>query len=449
MEVLTSHKSQKLIAMIPVLSQQRAAGFAKLALLPSTYSLAIAPRDAISVMIVGDSISQGREGDYTWLYRIWQWFMDNNIAVNFVGPYTGTWPQPDPEPPSPPLLYGQTAAASPPLTNVGYAADVANAFVSNWYHFAVWGRQIAEDVSLIAGMIGDYWPESLLVELGFNDMGWFITDATGTLTNMETFIANARSARSDLKFAIANIPMRTFIGGRDDLITKTDEYNAMLAKIIPTWSTDESPIYLVDFRDNYTCEPEGGCPAGTDGLHPDTLGEYQIAKAFADTLYYANGLGSGSISIPDSMPVRPCDTPTNIQAVPSVAGVTVTWEETYGAYGYTVQNEFVGGYWSLFNVTEPRFDTTWTEAGFTWQYTVQAFCGNELSGWTDIVSATADPIAAPGPSNIVVTSLADGVSLTWDAVEGYDIDLYPGTALSPALSSGNMGSPAPRRQLPA
>lgn len=38
--------------------------------------------------------------------------------------------------------------------------------------------------------------------------------------------------------------------------------------------------------------------------------------------------------------------------------------------------------------------------------------------------ATANPTVAPGPSNIYVTSTADGVDLTWDAVEGYNVDFY-------------------------
>lgn len=35
----------------------------------------------IRVMIVGDSITQGREGDWTWRYRLWQWFDDQGIDV--------------------------------------------------------------------------------------------------------------------------------------------------------------------------------------------------------------------------------------------------------------------------------------------------------------------------------------------------------------------------------
>lgn len=43
----------------------------------------------IKVMFVGDSITHGHEGDYTWRYRMWEWFRANNISFDFVGPYTG------------------------------------------------------------------------------------------------------------------------------------------------------------------------------------------------------------------------------------------------------------------------------------------------------------------------------------------------------------------------
>jgi hypothetical protein len=48
---------------------------------------------AISIMIVGDSISQGGEGDWTWRYRLWEWFRIQDIVVDFVGPFLGTRPQ--------------------------------------------------------------------------------------------------------------------------------------------------------------------------------------------------------------------------------------------------------------------------------------------------------------------------------------------------------------------
>jgi hypothetical protein len=48
---------------------------------------------AISMMIVGDSLSQGGEGDWTWRYRLWEWFRREEVMVDFVGPFLGTRPQ--------------------------------------------------------------------------------------------------------------------------------------------------------------------------------------------------------------------------------------------------------------------------------------------------------------------------------------------------------------------
>lgn len=102
-------------------------------------------------------------------------------------------------------------------------------------------------------MVSQYQPDYLLVELGFNDVAWFITDAQGTLNNIVTFVSNARSAKPDIKLAIANIPQRSFIGGRNDLITKTDDYNAALPGLLDSLYTAESPVYIVQFRENYQC----------------------------------------------------------------------------------------------------------------------------------------------------------------------------------------------------
>jgi hypothetical protein len=38
--------------------------------------------NAISVMVVGDSMTQGKEGDWTWRYRLWEWFNDQGVQVD-------------------------------------------------------------------------------------------------------------------------------------------------------------------------------------------------------------------------------------------------------------------------------------------------------------------------------------------------------------------------------
>jgi lysophospholipase L1-like esterase len=85
-------------------------------------------------------------------------------------------------------------------------------------------------------MVTEYEPDYLLVMLGFNDVGWFISDAEGTFESMKIFISEARAAKPDIKMALGNIPQRSFIGGREDLPIKTKLYNRMLAAAIPEWS---------------------------------------------------------------------------------------------------------------------------------------------------------------------------------------------------------------------
>ena len=60
----------------------------------------------LRVMIVGDSITHGEEGDYTWRYRVWEWFRScvPEVKATFVGPYVGTVPPQIPQPPQPPRL---------------------------------------------------------------------------------------------------------------------------------------------------------------------------------------------------------------------------------------------------------------------------------------------------------------------------------------------------------
>jgi hypothetical protein len=57
--------------------------------------------DKIRLMIVGDSISQGMEGDWTWRYRLWEWLRSQPtgaVDFEFVGPWTGTRQPPVPAP---------------------------------------------------------------------------------------------------------------------------------------------------------------------------------------------------------------------------------------------------------------------------------------------------------------------------------------------------------------
>ncbi|EEQ31735.1 fibronectin type III domain-containing protein [Microsporum canis CBS 113480] len=282
----------------------------------------------LKVMIAGDSMTQGVEGDWTWRYRMWQWFKENGISVQFVGPHTGTVPPQKPIQPQPPLLYGTTPAPVPYSASGGYAKGVDPAFLSNCNHFAIWGRAAAVSKGLVKAAVEQNPADLMLIMLGFNDMGWFYSDAFGTIDSIGTMVNNARSVNPNMKFAIATVPHRSYIGGRDDLIENTNIYNNLLPGYVAQWRTSQSPVFLVDLANNYDCHP-GGCPAGYDGLHPNAWGEYQIANAFSRTLVGDFKLGSKPLDVPsasDPSLIRDLPTPSNFQVFSSPQGVTATWD---------------------------------------------------------------------------------------------------------------------------
>ncbi|KAK3313039.1 SGNH hydrolase-type esterase domain-containing protein [Apodospora peruviana] len=254
----------------------------------------------IKFMIIGDSISHGREGDWTWRYRIWEWFRHEGIhTASFVGPYRGTWhppgepSEPLARPPPELLLEGEDPSPKPTLlrTEGGYAPGVSPEFLFSDHHAAAWGLQAMQAKDLIAEQIADYQPDVCLVGLGFNDLAWGVSNAEGTLRSIKTFLSQARSKKPDCKFAVANVPHRDHSDTR--LADMADEYNKMLAEAVCEWSTEVSPVALVYLAEVY--EPDR---ASYDGIHPNALGEYLVALAFSRTLIRAFSIGRHELRIP-------------------------------------------------------------------------------------------------------------------------------------------------------
>lgn len=221
-----------------------------------------------------------------------------------------------------------------------------------------------------------------------------------------------------MKFAVANVPQRTSLG-RKDLPINTNTYNGMLAKAIPQWSTTQSPVALVQLRENYQCELDG-CPAGYDGLHPNILGEFQIAQAFSRTLYSSFKYGKGPLVIPNPVPTRPLPIPSNFRVFSSPGGVTATWDPVYGSRGYEVQTRLhSASNFSTGHVQTNRYDQGWPLKNGTYDIMVRASYGNTAQGqWTALGSAVAQPQTAPAPQNVMVHGTDTGVTITWDPPVG-------------------------------
>ena len=223
-------------------------------------------------MVVGDSISHGAVGSCmsssrigvvrvlnhvpldSRRYQLWQWLRSNNVTFDFVGPWQGTFNVEELSSlPTTSLQEGEVAPPAPEYVNGTYASDIDPAFDKD--HYCLWGRQAAQVKIAIAAQVATYEPDYVLVEVGFNDLAWWANDPGGLLSDTETLINNARSAKGNIKFAVANVPHRTRLKGRQDLINNTDIYNSALASAAPSWSTPSSPVRMVEFDENYTCKP--------------------------------------------------------------------------------------------------------------------------------------------------------------------------------------------------
>jgi hypothetical protein len=218
--------------------------------------------------------------------------------------------------------------------------------------------------------VSEYTPDYLLVMLGFNDLGWFVNGPDGLLADMKTIVDEARAAKPDVRILLANVVHRTFIDGREDLVTNTNTYNEKLKAAIPGWSTEKSPVKLVDVNSAYSCSPRGGCSAAYDGLHPNAKGEYEIASAFSKTLHADFGIGSGALAVPAdaaSQGFKNPTTPKNLKVETAPWGLKITWDKVFGANSYEVRSRLKGLDWSYWpnGISWPinRWDNSWVLDG--------------------------------------------------------------------------------------
>jgi lysophospholipase L1-like esterase len=323
------------------------------------------------------------------------------------------------------LLPGEVAPTTDQVVGL-YASGVPGEFGSSG-HASFWGRQAMQTKDTIHEWVAEYQPDYLLILLGFNDLGWFVSGPEGLLGTMGTLIENAREAKSDIKILMANVVDRFFINGRDDLVENTLAYNNMLRSTYSNWVRLESPLSYVELNANYQCRPDA-CPDGYDGLHPNSMGEYHIAEAFARSLkadFYFDG---DDFVVPSNPEARVVSTPTGVQALQVDEGILATWLADPEARGYEIRSRVQGmtGWWSDGEIGNGnRNYYTWLLDGQTWEFQVCTRGDNDVrSDWGSIASTTAHPKTAPGPPNIVVVPSGDGIQFTWGAVTGYSINRY-------------------------
>jgi lysophospholipase L1-like esterase len=410
------------------------------------------------ILVVGDSISNGVLGDFTWRYRLWQHL--GSLNPQFVGHRTGTENIYD-DPVDLALVNNQAQPtdnyANPTDGYYNSGEDPVFAMSGGSNHDALWGWTYVLAKNYVAQEVSAYQPNYLLIELGFNDLAFF-TSPSGTVANAKALIDNARQANPNIKILIANVVTRVPLPAYPNLNSTITTYNGALASAVPGWSTSASPVRLVDISSGYN-------PAADtyDGLHPNGVGEYVIADAFASALATDFGVGSQPGSPPSSVPGITLTTPGTLDASISQQGPLLQWSRVYGASGYKVfERDITGNPSPLPAFSElplplpgDHWYAGWGIAGHTYQYEVASARGNSESSPSNAVTLTMpnpEPVADP-PANITVAPSqgTTSIALSWtkptgnpndSSISGYEVfyedatNSYPGEIPNEAFVSG-------------
>lgn len=382
-------------------------GFVALLAVPTQAApvLASVAIDNPRIMVVGDSISQGFEGDYTWRYRLKQHLLDSGVSADFVGPWAGTN-----------ALRDHYIEGSPPRFDGNYRPGVT---FGDSQHMARWGWQVHQAMWDVAGAVEAHDPDVLLVELGFNDLGWGVADGAGTMQAMRTLINNARVAKPDIQILVANVPQRTAIDGRPELPSLISDYNQRLADAVPGLDQPGSRVGLVNLA-----APLDPSLHSYDGLHPNVRGEYIIAKQFADRLSSLLGVGSAYGPVPATVPsdLHPGGVP-DLSVTRDGHDLKLSWSRVFGATGFRIYQRDVTAGQAFRALPFPVGAQSWVSgllpAGHRMEYKVQVVRGNWDGSTSAAAAATVEPL--PVVPNVRVTANEEKpytLTVDWDPVPG-------------------------------
>jgi lysophospholipase L1-like esterase len=197
----------------------------------------------VRVMLAGDSITQGFDGDFTWRYRIFQEFQRQAVPVDFVGPRSAP--------------YGAHGV----YLATGWDSD-HNALGGS----VLWGR-----VGSIGADVASYRPDVLVAVYGTNDLVDGGT-AAQLVANWRTYVASARAARPEVKIVLGEV-------ATPKARTRA-EANAGLHALAAELSTEQSPIVVADLE-----SPDWDPSRYTrDRVHPNPTGETVIGQKVGEAL---------------------------------------------------------------------------------------------------------------------------------------------------------------------
>jgi lysophospholipase L1-like esterase len=203
--------------------------------------------NAIKMLTLGDSITQGNAEHQSYRYPLWKKLQRLGVEVDFIGSlrenYSGN--------PQWPTYQGKV-----------FDAD----------HEGHWGWTVDEILSEMDTWLTQYSPDIVLLHLGSNDV--FKEQALAqTINELQSLILRLRLSNKNVAILMARvIPSRY----KNKLLRQLSEQIELLAKRM---HSTHSPIIVVDQAKGFNVMQDS-----YDGVHPNAAGEEKMAQQWIDAM---------------------------------------------------------------------------------------------------------------------------------------------------------------------
>ncbi|MBW9216582.1 hypothetical protein KV102_17205 [Mumia sp. zg.B53] len=208
-------------------------------------------------MVAGDSITQGRAGDYTYRYWLWRGLRSVGSTIDLVGPRRT-------------LAYDKTS-----YLVSGFDQD----------HAAMEGATTASLLGGVTEEVATHRPDVVVLLIGFNDLR-IRTPATAA-ANIRAYVERVRAVDPAVDLVIGQVMtgMNLSTGARDR-VRETETFNALVAGLVSGLNTPDSRVTVAQTAQGWDPRVHTW-----DGIHPTPTGQTRLAQRVADGL-----VGIGALS---------------------------------------------------------------------------------------------------------------------------------------------------------
>ena len=240
------------------------------AVVPAAIPL-LTPDDRLRVMFVGDSITQGRQGDATYRYFVWREFVRQQVPVTFVGPTKE-------------LAKTRGMPSNYLRTDLGFETQ----------HAAKASSKFPSHIARIDNLVRAHRPDVIALMLGYNDAGK--TDGRTIAINTARYLELTWDVDPDVRFVLGEITS-AYRFNRNKSARRNRE-TAKANALVREWYGDDPRVSIAsDVTD--ARRPWNPALHSYDGVHPNMAGQSLLGFHFA-TAFRAGGYLSAAPAPPTS-----------------------------------------------------------------------------------------------------------------------------------------------------